>query len=101
MKTPPSAWECLLGSANFTNGGFSSNNEMCVVFGNSDDKKGDVKARLDKEFKKYWDMEETTFTKDKLEYYKSLHKRARERNKPFSEDFGEKNLAAPSSIRRF
>jgi hypothetical protein len=74
---------------------------MCVVFGNSDDKKGDVKARLDKEFKKYWDMEETTFTKDKLEYYKSLHKRARERNKPFSEDFGEKNLAAPSSIRRF
>ena len=65
---------------------------MCVVFGNSDDGGGHIKESLEKELKKYWDLGET-FTQDQLEHYKSLHKRARQKLGPLSEDFGDKKPA--------
>jgi HKD family nuclease len=46
FEDPPHDWSCLLGSANFTNGAFTSNSEVSVVFDSHDDRDGSIKAGL-------------------------------------------------------
>jgi HKD family nuclease len=74
FENSPNSWECLLGSANFTSGGFNSNNEICILLGDRDDKEAIIKMGLDLELTKYWKMGKR-FEKDELEYYRELHSR--------------------------
>jgi hypothetical protein len=80
-------WTCLLGSANFTKGGFVSNIEACVLFTQADDPTGRIKARLTSLLKKYWGMGRS-FDPTKLEAYERNWKRFRDRMRPIRGDFG-------------
>jgi hypothetical protein len=77
---------CLLGSANFTRGGFSLNMEACVLFGAQDDPDGSMKAGIDAVFERYWPIGKR-FTVDELNDYRALHQRAREKLKPIAGEF--------------
>jgi phospholipase D-like protein len=81
-------WTCLLGSANFTRGGFLSNIEACVEIDNNDDARGTVRAGLDRAIKKYWGLEDRLLP-DELENYKRMRRRFRQRVKPFLGGFGQ------------
>ncbi len=69
-------WECLIGSPNFTRGGFDVNDEMAVLISNHDlnaqEAVDNVRARLNT----YWD-ESSSISEDELNIYREAWKRKR------------------------
>ncbi|MDE2577785.1 MAG: hypothetical protein KGL46_03175 [Hyphomicrobiales bacterium] len=86
------AWECIIGSANLTNGAFTENDEICLLFNSKTAGKhlaSDLKAAIDDYFERA-----EPFDPDELPFYRVLWDRARRRAN------AEKKRAAASSIGR-
>jgi PLD-like domain len=94
FENSPKDWSCLLGSANFTNGAFTSNSEASVIFDSDDDENGSIKAGLVSALRKYSKIGEA-FDPNDLEYYRSLWRRFRRGRKSMSGKFGDKKHARP------
>ena len=47
-------WSCLIGSANFTRGGFGDNSELLIHIEKSDDLSGTIGAKIRSQIETYW-----------------------------------------------
>lgn len=67
-------WACLMGSANFTAGGFEVNQEACLLLTQEHDADGKLLADIKKTLGAYWDQGKAGHMIN-LEGYKRLHRR--------------------------
>ena len=72
-------WSCLIGSANFTRGGFGENNELLVHIEKRDDSSGAIGLEIRRQIETYWDQEKAICA-DKIDlkryrYWKDHFKR--------------------------
>ena len=81
------AWELLVGSANFTNEGFTRNTEVCNLISNQDDTSGDILEEVNKLIGECWD-DAQRFTKDELENYRIIWKNQRPKIESLSGAYG-------------
>lgn len=61
-------WEALIGSANFTNAGFNTNNEACILI-NSGNNNANMYSDITNSIEKIW-LQASKFTEPELEAYK-------------------------------
>lgn len=74
FSNSPKDWSAIIGSSNFTNGGFVSNSECNVLISKEDDKDGIVYQGLKNKIKSIW-KESDVFSKKKLEEYRECYSR--------------------------
>lgn len=67
-------WECIVGSPNFTKGGFVGNEELAVLFTSEDEGASDALQSLNTSFLRFWELG-STLTTQELEAYKVAWKR--------------------------
>jgi HKD family nuclease len=80
-------WACMLGSANFTSGGFGSNHELCALFDQSDVGATSARKRCDELFGDYWELGRS-ITNAELENYQKTWEKYRRYLKKASGRFG-------------
>lgn len=83
-------WECIVGSANFTNGGFDTNDEMAVLFTSEDRDSEDSFAQGKRSIRAYWDKA-VPFSDDDYNGYKHQCELFRKQIKTLSGQFGDPN----------
>lgn len=71
---PDGAWECIIGSANFTNGGMRCNDEVALLVGHGDVGACETLAAIDSAIDGYW-QGAGTLTAEEVERYAEAHKR--------------------------
>jgi hypothetical protein len=81
------AWNAIIGSANFTNGGFRRNLEVATLLGDADDPDGTVRRQIDTTLKQYWKFGDL-FSPAELKAYRIIAARTRERLKRAAGQFG-------------
>jgi hypothetical protein len=81
------SWTCMLGSANFTNGGFGKNHELCALFDQSDVGATSMRRRCEELFDGYWKLSKG-LTDIELENYHKTWVRYRQYLKKASGRFG-------------
>ena len=80
-------WSAIVGSANFTNGGFRRNEEVATLFDEGDDPAGAVRRQIDAALKRFWTLG-GSFSPDELKAYRVIAARTRERLKRAAGEFG-------------
>ncbi len=68
------AWTCIVGSANFTAGGFLRNNEACLLVTEATDPHGMTLAEVHASLERYW-KDAVPGTNIDLDRYREMHKR--------------------------
>ena len=68
------AWTCIVGSANFTAGGFLRNNEACLLVTEAADPHGMTLAEVHASLERYW-KDAVPGTNIDLDRYREMHKR--------------------------
>ena len=87
-------WACVIGSANFTKGGFGKNHETCIMVTAEDDPAGAILAQAQAAIKNYWELGLPGATID-LEAYTKLARRFAKRLKQAAGVFGAKPSGRP------
>lgn len=80
-------WSAIVGSANFTNGGFRRNEEAAVLFSQADDATGALRRQLGRALKRYWALG-GTYSPEELKAYRVIAARTRQRLKRAAGEFG-------------
>jgi hypothetical protein len=75
FKNKAKGWECIIGSANLTRGGFQSNDEMAVLI-NSKDAPAGFLYDFEKELERYWKLA-TDYSQKDLEEYRLIWEKNR------------------------
>lgn len=68
------SWACIVGSANFTGGGFGPNQEACLLVTEADDPGGSILANARKSIEHHWN-DAALATDVDLERYREMRKR--------------------------
>ena len=70
------AWECIVGSPNFTQGGFGGNDEMAALLTSADQGAIEALAQINASLQTYWEKA-SPFSSEEYEAYKEAWKRKR------------------------
>jgi hypothetical protein len=97
FETSESSWACLLGSGNFTPGGFGINDEAFVLIRDTDDPGGTILGALRQAMQDYW-QKGKQLTDPEFESYRRRWEHNRPRLRAISGDHGDKGLP-PHEIR--
>jgi hypothetical protein len=62
-------WDCIIGSANFTAGGFMQNHEVCIAFGQDDVSAAETRKQCDELLNSYWQLGRT-ISESELDIYR-------------------------------
>jgi len=77
FETTKSDWACVVGSANFTNGGFYRNQEICVLFDSADNLPSSARQLLVEKLDEYWESGRQVKRAELEAYRKKWKKRPR------------------------
>lgn len=80
-------WECIIGSANFTNAALSKNNEIVIHIKNSDSDSREVFSSLVEVMETYWVLSESMSQAD-YDRYKNIWKEKQAKIKVLSGEYG-------------
>ena len=83
-------WECIIGSANFTRGGFEGNDEVAILVTDQDRDSSDTQTRLFDSLDEYW-KKAPILNKSDLEAYRQVWKRKRPIVRKLRGKFGPEN----------
>lgn len=97
FENSASDWVCLLGSANFTRGGFNLNAEVCVQFDSSEPGSSEVRDRLYVAMNTFKENG-TSFKAKDFDYYKELHSLARKKLGTLSGNFASSEQRPRSKV---
>jgi HKD family nuclease len=87
FEKPRGAWECIVGSPNFTNGGFGPNYEMAVLVSSEDQGASDALKKINATLDAYWEKA-SSFGPGDFEAYQQAWKRKRPMLKNLRGKFG-------------
>jgi hypothetical protein len=80
------AWSAIIGSANFTNGGFRRNHEVATLIEEADDSDGVARRQIETALMRFWGLG-GSFSPDELKAYRVIAARTRERLKRAAGEF--------------
>jgi len=79
FEKTPGTWECIVGSPNFTRGGFGTNHEMAVLVSSEDQGANDALKEFKTSLDAYW-QKASSFNSEEYEAYKKDFERNKNEN---------------------
>jgi len=89
------SWAALIGSANFTSGGFGKNEELVALVGSKHDSANGTKDTIIDAINRYWESPHSKFSNEiDLENYTYWHKRSKYHLNKAEAKFMDRNIAS-------
>jgi len=93
------SWSAVIGSANFTNGAFTANDESAVIITSKDPGADTAKLQIDQAIKSAWNKATDRLTPDWLRWYTQMWEQKQERLRELAGRFGRRqNVHKAKSI---